>query len=361
MNSRAPDPGGHRQQWRARPALASAALPCFSAKVDFLSQPASYGAGVQRVECIETHLSWVFLAGNLAYKIKKPVRTEHVDLRALEARHHYCNEELRLNRRLAGAVYIAVVPLVVDATGRMHLGENATIVDWLVKMQRLPSWLMLDAALAHRRASADDACRIAATLARFHGMLPLQSMAPAAYRGRLGHQLNVDRAELGQPDYGLPTVPVGALFDTLFQALRRLADVLDRRVLAGHLVEGHGDLRPEHVCLLPEIAIIDCLEFSRDLRVLDRADEVGFLALECERLGAARFGAVLTRAYRQNCGDDPPAALVHFYQGCRASTRAMLAIRHLKEEKFRHSPHWRSLAMRYLALAARHAHASCIA
>lgn len=330
------------------------ALPSLESKVAFLSQASSYPEPVHRVECIETHMSWVFLAGNFAYKLKKPVKTEFFDFRLLAARHYYCMAELRLNRRLARAIYIDLVPLVLDGANHLRVGGGISVVDWLVKMHRVPVWLMFDFAIAHRSASHADAARIAATLAQFYRTLPAEPMTASAYRSRLGQQIESNRTQLRDGAYALPPARIDTLCDAQSHALRLLGAVLDARAEGGALVEGHGDLRPEHVCLLPEIAIIDCLEFSRELRVLDKADEVGYLALECERLGAPALGHALTTAYCRYSGDQPAAPLVHFYQSCRASKRALLALRHLKEEKFRYSPHWRRTASAYLHLALEH-------
>ena len=131
-------------------------------------------------------------------------------------------------------------------------------------------------------------------------------------------------------------------------------DWFERRALTGKIVEGHGDLRPEHVFMGPPLCIIDCLEFARALRLVDPADEVGFLALECERLGAPDAGALLLRTYAEMSGDAPAPALVHFYQSYRAGTRARIAIRHLAEAQFRNSPEWPRRALRYLDLAEQH-------
>jgi aminoglycoside phosphotransferase family enzyme len=128
----------------------------------------------------------------------------------------------------------------------------------------------------------------------------------------------------------------------------------DARVRHDRIVEGHGDLRPEHVCLQPEVAVIDCLEFSRDLRIVDPVDELAYLALECERLGMPQLGAVLLQVYGERTGDWPNLELVRFYQGFRAALRATIAIRHLDEEKFRYSSEWRRRAGDYLRLAQCH-------
>ena len=136
--------------------------------------------------------------------------------------------------------------------------------------------------------------------------------------------------------------------------LDREPALFDERARTGRIVEGHGDLRPEHICLLPEPQIIDCLEFSRDFRILDPADELAFLALECERLGAPGLKRTIFDAYTEFSGDAPPATLVHFYQSYRACMRAKIALWHLKEPALRDSRIWPAQARDYLRLARDH-------
>jgi hypothetical protein len=113
----------------------------------------------------------------------------------------------------------------------------------------------------------------------------------------------------------------------------------------------------EHVCLTPQVVIIDCLEFSRALRVIDKANEVGYIALECERQGAARLGAAILKSYRPYSGGHFSGSLLHFHQSCRASKRAVMAARHLREPKHRLSPHWQRTASSSLSLAGEHVYA----
>nr|MBP8296428.1 hypothetical protein [Burkholderiales bacterium] len=155
--------------------------------------------------------------------------------------------------------------------------------------------------------------------------------------------------------FGLAADPIRAACAAQLAFLEQRAELFDRRVRAGRIVEGHGDLRPEHVCLRPLLAIIDCLEFSRELRILDAADELAYLALECERLGAAWAGGALFEAYTHVTGDAPDPALIHFHQSFRACLRAKIALWHLKEVRFRSSPKWKQLALEYLHLAGAHA------
>lgn len=336
------------------------ALPAVSevtleSKVAFLRQPTSFPDPTYRVEAIETHMSWVFLTDAYAYKLKKPVRQCFLDFSTLEARHFYCDEELRLNRRLAADVYLDVVPLAIGSLGHLQLGGGGPVIDWLVKMRRLATDHMLDYAIRNGAVSERDIASVAAHLAAFYRTCVPIFIDPDQYRCRILNDIDNTQQELSCPAFQLPVRQVESICLALRSALRDYPVLFDQRVRAGKIVEGHGDLRPEHVCLQPQLAIIDCLEFSRDLRTVDIADELAFLALECERLDASGLGALLLRRYSEMTDDWPPTALLHFYQGYRASLRAAIAIRHLNEEKFRYSPEWQRRARGYLLLAERHA------
>lgn len=323
-------------------------------KVAFLRQPTSFPELTYRVEAIETHMSWVFLTDDYAYKLKKPVHYDAIDFRTIAARCHFCEEEVRLNRRLAESVYLGVVPLTVDQVGHFQLGGCKKVIDSLVKMRRLPAQHMLDYAIRDGTARTEDIDKVAALLSNFyHALVPI-SISTTAYRNRFLVGINQNSGVLGASFYQLPIEQVERIRVAQHAALQRMSGLLDERVQAGRIIEGHGDLRPEHICLRPDLAIIDCLEFSLEMRQVDAIDELGFLALECERLGVNSLGALLIKDYEEISGDRPDPGLVYFYQSYRACIRATIAIRHLDEEKFRHSAEWRRRAMEYLQLAERH-------
>ena len=190
-------------------------------------------------------------------------------------------------------------------------------------------------------------------LARFYRDAAPVAVQPAQYRARFVAEIAENRRELGAPCYGLPLESVEATCDEQLALLERQPALFDERVLKGRIVEAHGDLRPEHICLEERPQIIDCLEFSRELRLLDPADELGFLALECERLGAPELAATIFGTYTAVTGDAPPVALVHFYQSYRACVRAKIAIRHLADAAPREPAKWPAQARVYLALAVR--------
>ncbi|HEY0843849.1 MAG TPA: hypothetical protein VGE12_00675 [Noviherbaspirillum sp.] len=324
-------------------------------KLAFLRQPSSYPEPTYRVEAIETHMSWVFLTDAFAYKLKKPVCHGALDFRKVESRRFYCEEEIRLNRRLAPGVYLGVVPLSLDPHGHLHLRSNSHVTDWLVRMHRLPSERMLDYLIRKGQADPADMRKIAMVLAAFYRQASVPDVQASEYRMRMEHEIDFNFATLTLPAYALPVERIRRVCAMQQHFLEEGLDRLEARVCAGRIVEGHGDLRPEHVCLGTELAIIDCLEFSRALRTVDAAEEIAFLALECERLEAPQLGNALLDAYMSASGDTPEKSLVHFYQSFRAGSRARIAIQHLDEEKFRHSPEWRRRAMDYLRLAEEHA------
>ncbi len=336
--------------------VASPVVPevTLESKVAFFRQPTSFQESTYRVEAIETHMSWVFLTHDHAYKLKKPVCYSFLDFSTMDARRHYCQEELRLNRRLAAEVYLGIVELTLNSLGHLQLNGRGTVIDWLIKMRRLPTHRMLDYCLKNGTASREDSSRVAARLASFHKTCPPIAMARVDYRGRFERQIDEILEELSLPAYRLPVEQVKGICSAQRAVLKQMAGMFDERVKAGRIVEGHGDLRPEHICLKPELPIIDCLEFSRDLRIVDTADELAFLALECERVGATDFGDLLLRTYSEISGDWPNIALIHFYKSCRAILRATVAIRHLNEETFRFSPEWRRRTKEYMQLAQKH-------
>lgn len=327
-------------------------------KVDALRNPANHRLPVSSVEAIETHFSWVFLAGERAYKMKKPLHLGLQDFSTLERRRHYCREELHLNRRLAPQVYLGLVPLAADENGRLRLDGPGEPVEWLVAMRRLPPGPMLDQRLLRGEASEDDMRRIAWQLAGFHRWQPRPRLDPNGYRLRLWQRLADAEQLLGRPEWRLPRTRVDVLLGTLRAWLASSTPLIEARAMAGCVLEAHGDLRPEHIWLGDPLAIIDALAFSKALRLQDGADEVGFLALECERAGAPALGEALLRHYAQASGDEPPRALVHFYQALRACERAGLAIAHLAEARYQGEARWRRRARQYLRLAVRHLQAA---
>lgn len=338
----------------------AASLPTLEAKVAYLGNPVSYPEATCRVERVETHMSWVFLTDRHAWKLKKPVRQSYLDFTTEAARRFYCSEEVRLNRRLTHDVYLESVALTVGADGQLRFGGDGVVVDWLVKMRRLPADRMLDHLIRAGSVRAADVESVVAVLCRFYRDRETVAMAPREYRARFVAGIADNVRELSNPEFALPQAAIQQACAGQRALLERAPELFDERARSGRIVEAHGDLRPEHICVEPLPQIIDCLEFSRDFRILDPVDELAFLALECERLGAAWVPQVILDTYTRHGGGAVPVSLVHFYQSYRASMRAKIAIWHLKEPAIANPAKWRAQALDYLRLATQHV-ALCVA
>ncbi|MCU0983423.1 MAG: hypothetical protein MUC89_00580 [Acetobacteraceae bacterium] len=331
------------------------AAPGLDQEIAFLASPAAYPERPATVTCIETHMSWVFLAGADAYKLKKPVIHPFLDYSTAERRRHFCEEEVRLNRRLSPSIYLGVVALLLRPDGTLALGEpcEATVVDWLVRMKRLPEEAMLHRAIASGTAGHDRLVPVADLLRRFFAAAQPAEPSPAAYLSRFSCELERNRAVLHDGVYGMPDEQIGHILSRLHRFLDEERALLLTRLSAGCIIEGHGDLRPEHIHLGEPPCVIDCLEFDRALRLLDPVEELAFLALECRLIGGAEAGAFLLA----RCGSArlpaAPPRLVAFYTAFRACLRARLSLAHLQEAAPREPEKWRPRALAYLAEAER--------
>jgi aminoglycoside phosphotransferase family enzyme len=308
-----------------------------------------------RVQTIETHMSWVFLVDEQVLKLKKAARSAVLDFSTPAQREFHCREELRLNTRLAPGVYRGLKVLHWDGQ-RLALFDEAErpasgqVLDWLVCMHRLPRDRMLDVQVARGTLEASAVDALAEVLNRFYRQAPVQAVDAAEYVARMARQQRMNRELLAQPRFAWPGL--GATLDAMDAALERQAPALRARAQQGHIVEGHGDLRPEHVCLIEPPVIIDALEFNLALRQTDPLDELAFLGMECEVAGAAWVGAQLLRRHAQSVEPGLPAALPMLYAALRALLRARLALAHLLEPNPRRPAHWRPAARRYVACAA---------
>jgi len=195
-------------------------------------------------------------------------------------------------------------------------------VDWLVAMQRLDRARLLDAQLPRETFIAAELEPVTRLLAGFYAGVPPALVDGRAFVERLARQVAANHAVLVQAN----RPGAQQLHRQQLAFLAGHASLLEERATSGCVVEGHGDLRPEHVFLGDPPAVIDCLEFDRDLRILDRAEELSFLELECARARHARVGRDLARHCLALLGDSAPDALRAFYRSHRAGTRAKLYV-----------------------------------
>jgi uncharacterized protein len=324
------------------------------AKVDFLLQPKSYPEPTLKVEAIETHMSWIFLTEGFAYKLKKPVKFSFLDFSTVDLRKTSCEEEVRLNRRLAPRVYLGTVAITWENDG-MSIGGHVSAIDWLVKMRRLPRDRMLDRAIGNHSFTSDEIDRLADRLTEFYRTAAPIPVRASDYRRRVEADLATNLEALRGEGSSLPREHVDRIHAGQLSFLRRVPRLLEQRVEEQRIVEAHGDLRPEHVLLGADPQVIDCLEFNAEFRTLDPVDELAFFAIECEMLGVSAIGTTVFDRYCQTIGDHPSSYLVDFYKCSRAVLRSKLAIWHLREPRVRDPERWQGQARRYLDLAGNYA------
>lgn len=295
-------------------------------------------------QVIETHFAWIFLLGDLAYKLRKPLQRETMDCRSLAARRLDSIAEVTLNRRLAPDVYLAAVPLTRDTQDRLAVDGGGEIIEWLVRMRRLDQQQFLDEQLLAGTVTDAQLSAVAMSLAAFYRSTPPVLTDGAQFVQRLLDQVRANARVLDQ--YAISCA--GPLAVAQEAWLARSEALLQQRAQAGRIVEGHGDLRPEHILLRDPPAVIDCLTFDRNLRLMDWAEELSFLVLECKRMQHAAAGLAIRSRCLQLLDDQVPRALLDFYASHRAATRAKLYAWRVDEPDGGTPQQWREHAGSYL-------------
>ncbi len=302
-------------------------------------------------EIIETHISWVLMCTGLVYKIKRPVRFSFLDFSSAERREFFCNEEVRLNRRLSPDVYLGVVPVSEEGGGPM-LNGSGRIIDHAVKMKRLDNGRMMSRLLAEGMVSEEDISALASEVARFH-------KGAEAAKGRFGTPDLVASqiADLGSHRAGIEKAcGLGRWVDDILARSARFI-TKNRKLMEGRVADGmvrdcHGDLHSRNVFLQDGIRIVDCIEFSRDFRCIDVASDVAFMAMDLDYSGREDLSRLFIDEYVSGTGDGGLEELLPIYKCYRANVRAKIAAIEWADSG---SEEERQRIDRYTLLAARYA------
>jgi hypothetical protein len=291
-----------------------------------LAERGCYPHQPEDVQVLQTHISVVCLAGDLVYKLKKPVRLPFVDFSTVARRRYWCEQELVLNRRLCPQIYLDVVPLFRTTPGWSFVGPGE-VVDHAVRMRRLPEARMLDRLLPGGGVDARAIAALARQVADFHRR---DQRSPATLRhGHPDHLLGFWADNFRETQALVPAVFDAALHGALAAHARqdgeRLRPVLLRRWRHGFVVDGHGDLHARNICMTDPPAIYDCLEFAPRLRCLDVAVENAFLVMDLRYRGRQDLARVYLDAYIAETGDSEQRALLPPLVCYRALVRSKVA------------------------------------
>jgi aminoglycoside phosphotransferase family enzyme/predicted kinase len=288
-----------------------------------LLKPDAYPEAVTRVELVQTHVSYIFLTDRYAYKIKKPVDFGFLNFSTIDRRRFYCNEEVRLNRRLCPDIYEGVVELRDTPTGAAFHGSG-TIIDYAVKMKRLPADRMLDRLVDAGSVTPATMRRISSVIAEFH-RTALMSPAIAEY-GRLERIMFNWQENFEQmvpfENLTLPAHERESIRTWVAAFAAEHADVFQERVDRGFIRECDGDIHLENICLDDDsVHIFDCIEFNERFRCCDTAADIAFLLMDLDYHGRHDLSDDVIDEYVSRSGDQGLAALVDFYKIYRAFVR----------------------------------------
>ena len=290
-----------------------------------MREPGFYPHAPDEVELRETAISLVFLAGERAYKVKKPVRLPFLDYADPQRRRQLCFEEVRLNRRLAPDVYLGVRAIVRDGELMLADGDRDDALEWAVEMRRLPEQCTMAALLDAGRLGRDQVRAVGRRLAAFHAdaEAPAEPPGPGAVKRPSDENFQALLDLELSPRERRRAVAAERFFDAFIAGHR---DQIAARAARGCVRDGHGDLRLEHVLLVDDgVIAYDCVEFDADLRRIDVAGDLAFLVMELVSHHADALAGELVDAYRGAGGDPGENALLAFYAAYRAWVRAKLA------------------------------------
>lgn len=299
-----------------------------------LQNPALYPHETSDIRVIETHISTVILTGPYAYKIKKPVNFGFLDFSSLEARKHFCHEEIRLNQRLTSDLYLDVIAITGSAEAPQLNGQGEAI-EYAIRMRQFPQEQLLDQRLQRGELSADDIDALTSQIARFHLQAPVVAnghplaqpaaiMAPVRQNFEQIRPLLSDKQDLQQLD---------ALEAWAEDSFQRLLPLLEQRCQNGSIRECHGDIHLGNATMLDgEVVLFDCIEFNEPFRLIDIACDAFFLAMDLEDRGLHDLANRFTNNWLEQTNDYQSLPLIGFYKAYRAMVRAKVNLFRIGQE-----------------------------
>jgi len=290
--------------------------------VKTLLEPKAYPEPPQRIELVQTQMSFVFLTDDYAYKVKKAVNLGYLDYTTLEKRHFYCQREVELNRRLCPKVYLRVVPITQDKGGIFVAGKGE-VIEYAVKMRRLPKEAMMDVLLVNNKVTPEMVAKVAQKLAAFHQKA--ESNTSISVFGDINAITQNTEENFTQTNKYIGKTISQAKYqhieDYTDSFIEGNTPLFRRRLKEGRIRDCHGDLHAAHICFANGICIYDCIEFNDRFRYCDVASEVAFLAMDLDHYGRADLSRSFANAYVDKSQDTELQKLLGFYKCYRAYVR----------------------------------------
>lgn len=336
--------------------------------IEALHDPGAFPHRPTEVGLLQTHISLLFFAGERVYKVKKPVDMGFLDYTTIDKRKHFCEEEVRLNRRLSPDVYLGVVRIVEDQHGGIRIVRDETdqreeerTIDYAVEMVRLPEDRMLPALIERDEVGEREMRAIAELLVDFHARCPTgpdvdQHATVESLRQQARDNFEQLRRLANTVD--LPAEVIGHVECWCDGFISDHRALIEKRIECGRVREGHGDLHAGNICLLDDdtngIVIYDCIEFTPKFRCRDVAGELGFLAMDMDYRGHRELGRMLVKHYAERANDSEMLTLLDFFKVHFAIVRSKVSVLKALEDEVDPAERREAAAeaRRYLFLAA---------
>jgi aminoglycoside phosphotransferase family enzyme len=322
-----------------------------------LLQPEIYPDRPPRVRLMETHISLLFLTGNHVYKIKKPVNFGFLDFTSLEKRKFFCEEEVKLNRRLSPGIYLGVVRITKEGD-RIHLEGKGQPVEYAVKMEQIPEERLMDRLLERRQVTPKMVEAVSEKLVRFYFAAETNDHIKSFAKPERVKQDTDENFEQTEKyiNVTIPREVYEEVKNRTNNFFRTSEKIFERRIASDRIRDCHGDLRLEHIFWGEEICIFDCIEFNQRFRYTDVAADIAFLAMDLDYHGREDLSDRLIHAYVGESGDHELMEVLDFYKCYRAYVRGKVESFRLddphipegeKKEALKRAQKYFSLAHRY--------------
>ena len=322
--------------------------------VEALKSPKAYDEEVSQIRFLQTHISYVFMTGKNAYKIKKPVNFGFLDFTTLESRKYYCEEELRLNRRLCGDMYISVLPIALS-DDIIKINGEGKVVEYTLKMKEIPQNTIMSKLLAENKVSKIDVERIAKLLFDFHNKAETNEEIEK-YGSldviRFNWNENFDQAR----EFIGRTISDN-IFCFIYQKVNRFMEekraLFENRMRKRRIRDCHGDLHSANIFIADRIYIFDAIEFNKRFRYSDVASEIAFLTMDLDFLNKQDLSEFFQNKYLDYSGDKELLDMLPFYKCYRAFVRGKVTSFKLNDPTLKKADKRKSekSAMKYFKLS----------
>jgi aminoglycoside phosphotransferase family enzyme len=286
-------------------------------------------------ELVETHISWIILADDFAYKIKRPLKFSFLDFSTLEKKKHFCDEELKLNRRMEPEMYLDVLPITSDL--KIKEGEqSAEIIDYALKMKRMDDSTEMDKMLAKNKVTSTHIDKLAKKIAGFHKNARVIRNAFRTLEfhekfANISNQYEFISEKLGKES----KQKVSMCIENSYKYLNNIRNFSNERTISGFQRDCHGDLNATNIFLYDDPVIFDCIEFSNDLRQIDVLNDIAFLCVDLDFYGREDLSELFYKKYKEFfelTENDDEMKLFRYYKSYRANVRAKVTLLNVQKQ-----------------------------